>query len=190
MPNLDFYAADEDYDPIVGFVFSDEKFRVFESYSRPDQELVEIKSREHFWEHFSPELSHKNTSILLQLFAIGGGGQPLFHRIKLKPGALGDAKFRFACEGWGLIQLYLEFPKQKMLRASHTNHNSEKRAYAWAGTRQDQLGSPAKWLWREIERASRQLNAFIRRLSVEKVGSRPVLPTAQRLRDAGLKFIG
>ena len=190
MPNLDFYAADEDYEPIVSFVFSDEKLRVFESYSRPDRGLVEIKSREHFWEHFSPEISGKNASILFQLFTVGGGGEPLFRRIELKPGPLGDAKFRFACVGWGLIQLQFELPRQKMLRPSHTNHNSEKRALAWAQTSEDRLGSPTKWVWKEIERASRQLNTFIRRLSVEKVGSRPVLPTALRLREEGLKFIG
>ena len=46
MPNLDFYAASEDYDPILDFVFSAKKFRVFESYSRPDHELVELKSVE------------------------------------------------------------------------------------------------------------------------------------------------
>ncbi len=190
MPNLDFYAADEDYDPIVSFVLSEPRFRLFESYSRPDQELVEIKSREHFRAHFSPELNGKGTSILLQLFTVGGGGEPLLRRIELKPGALGNAKFRFACEGWGLIQLCFELPKQKVLRPSHTNHNSEKRALAWVGTYEDQLGSPTRWDWKEVERASRQLNTFIRRLSVEKVGSRLVLPTALRLRGDGLKFIG
>jgi hypothetical protein len=190
MPNLDFYAAGEDYEPIVNFVLTEERFRVFESYSRPDQALVEIKSFEHFREHFSLELNGRNTLILLQLFAAGGSGEPLFRRIELKQGAMGNAKFRFACEGWGLIQLQFALPKQQMLRPSHTNHNSEKRAIAWAGTFQDRLGSPTKWAWKEIERASRQLNTFIRKLSVEKVGSRPVLPNALQLRDGGTKFIG
>ena len=190
MPNLDFYAAYEDHDPILDFIFSSEKFRVFESYSRLDHGLVEFKSAEHFREHFGSGGPGETTSILLQLFTKAGCGEPLIRRIKLKPGALGNAKFRFTCEGWGLIQLHIETPRQNLLRPSHTNHNSEKRALAWAPTYRDELGEPSEWDWAEIERASRKLDSFIRRLSVEKVGSRPVLPVARKVRDAGVKFIG
>lgn len=98
-------------------------------------------------------------------------------RYELNPGALGDATFRFACEGWGLIQLFLRTPRDGQLPVSHTNHNSAARARAWAPT-YPELGDPDLWDWRQVARASRRLNRHIQGLAVAKDGSRPVLPAA------------
>src|SRR5581483_803606 len=43
MPNLDFYAIDTDFLPVLGYVFG-KGVRVFESYSKFDQEIREFKS--------------------------------------------------------------------------------------------------------------------------------------------------
>ena len=62
------------------------------------------------------------------------------------------------------------------LRWSHANHNSEKRASAWA-TSVDRLGDPAAWDWPAVTSASSKLNRAIRRMAVGKIRSHPVLPT-------------
>ena len=189
MPNLDFYSANDDHEPIVDFVCSCGQFRLFEMYSKPDCEISEFTTIQQFRKHFGFEQWENAPCVLLQLYAVDSGGEARFEQIELKPGALGDAKFRYGCVGWGLIQLYLENPRKGHLRASHTNHNSEKRALAWADTCKDKLGEPSHWYWKEVESTSRRLNSFIRRLSVEKDKSRPILPIAIKLRDAGLKFV-
>ncbi|GAA1892714.1 hypothetical protein GCM10009687_72550 [Asanoa iriomotensis] len=110
------------------------------------------------------------------MFVVGAGPEPAARRIDLLPGVSGDATFRYCCEGWGLIQLYYggSFGAQE-LRWSHTNHNTERRASAWAATL-PRLGDPAAWNWAAVTTASGKLNRVIRRMAVSKIGSHPVLP--------------
>ena len=188
MPNLDFYATGKDHEAIMNLVFSTKMFRVFESFSRPDHDLVEFNSTEQFRMYFDSESPEEKCLILLQLFTLEGGGRPLIHRIEFKTTASRNAKFRFACEGWGLVNLQLGGMRKGRLTNSHTNHNSEKRAYAWQDVGDGRLGSPSAWNWQEITRASRKLNSAIRRLATDKIGSRPILPAALRLHQQGIPF--
>ena len=88
-----------------------------------------------------------------------------------------------------MIQLYLGGESELGLLHSHTNHNTEKRALAWATTSSDQLGSPAAWNWKEVTRISSRLNRFIRRITETKAGSRPVLPESARLLSDGVNAL-
>jgi hypothetical protein len=123
------------------------------------------------------------------LFVVGSGPEPAARRIDFHPGARGDTTFRYCCEGWGLIQLYYGGSVgTQELRWSHTNHNTEKRASAWAPT-VPRLGDPAAWNWAAVTGASGKLNRAIRRMAVSKIGSRPVLPHAgQFIAQAGLQY--
>lgn len=112
---------------------------------------------------------------------------PQAHR--LLPGVAGDATFRHCCEGWGLIQLYYGGPfGTQQLRWSHTNHNTEKRALAWAATT-PRLGDPGAWDWEKITSGSSKLNRAIRTLTVNKIGSHPVLQhAAEFIEGGGLRY--
>jgi hypothetical protein len=94
--------------------------------------------------------------------------------------------FRYDCEGWGLIQLYLESAaKESSLSSCHTNHNSATRAANWEPTVGDRLGAAARWDFSATTRMSSRLNRFIKKLAVAKRGSRPILPQAQAALVAG-----
>ncbi len=173
MPNLDFYASGQDHRDILDFVFGSDEFRVFELTSRPDREIVEFSRADEVSSHYGTE-----ESMLLQLLPIQSQGSAVFRKHALVPGALGAATFRSVCEGWGLIQLYLENPRQNQLRPSHTNHNSPARALRWAPT-YPELGDPNLWQWPEVLRSSRRLVRGISKLAVSKCGSRPILKHAQ-----------
>lgn len=125
----------------------------------------------------------------LALFVVGAGPEPIARRITFLPGVAGDATFRYTCEGWGLIQLFYGGPLGvEELRWSHTNHNSQKRASAWAPAAPG-LGDPAAWNWAAVTNASNRLSRAIRRMSVDKIGSRPVLPNAaQFIARTGLRY--
>ncbi|CAM3297007.1 hypothetical protein KIPE111705_00440 [Kibdelosporangium persicum] len=181
MPNLDFYATGEDWSAVLEAVFELGSFRVFEAYSAPDHELREF--------HAATEIPEGRAGRHLQLLVIGAGPDPVAKRIDVLPGTLGDATFRYCCEGWGLVQLQHGVPDgTRELRWSHTNHNTEKRARAWSGTL-SRLGDPAEWDWRAITSASGRLNRAVRRMAVSKIGSHPVLPHAARfIADAGLRY--
>ena len=172
MPNLNFYADADDKASVLNVVFDLGLFRVFESYSEPDQGLREYRAAD--------EVPQGRGGRMLELFVVGSGPAPIFTRIALNPGALGDATFRYHCQGWGLIQLYFGVTTDESLRWSHTNHNTEKRASVWADTL-GELGDPAEWDWPAVTRASGRLNRAIRKLAVYRFGSRPVLPGVAQL---------
>jgi hypothetical protein len=179
VPNLDFYAADEDWPVVLAAVF-DAGFRVFEFNSEPDRELREFRALAEV-----PDGARH-----LALFVDGSGPEPLRRRITFLPGVAGTATFRYTCEGWGLIQLtYGGLFGSQELRWSHTNHNTEKRASAWAAAIPE-LGDPGAWQWATVTSASGKLNRVIRRMAVDRIGSQPVLPHAARvIADAGLRYV-
>ena len=126
----------------------------------------------------------------LMLFATGSGPEPVARRIDFVPGVAEQGTFRYTCEGWGLIQLFYGGPQGTLeLRWSHTNHNTQKRAAAWAATL-TRLGEPAAWDWATVTSASGKLNRVIRRMAVDKISSRPVLPhAAEFIDEAGLRHV-
>jgi hypothetical protein len=180
VPNLDFYAAGDDKTAVLSAVFELGLFRVLEACSEPDRTLREF--------HAATEVPRGPGGRLLELYVPGSGPEPVDTRIDLKPGALGDATFRYRCDGWGLIQLHFGVFSNQQLAWSHTNHNTEKRASAWARTVQ-RLGDPAEWDWAAVTSASGRLNRVIRRMAVSKIGSHPVLPqAAQVIAQARLQY--
>lgn len=180
MPNLDFYAVDDDWPAVLDIVFGLALFRVWEAYSRPGHDLREFRTTD--------EIVEAGGDYLV-LLVTGAGPEPRVRRIDFAPG-VSEAGFRYTCEGWGLIQLhYGGFFKERELRWTHTNHNTEKRALTWAPA-SPELGDPAAWNWKAITSASGRLNRAIRRLAVDKIGPRPVLPAAARLIDAAdLRYV-
>lgn len=186
MPNCDFYASGADFDDLLDFVFAQADCRVFESYSPFDQELIEFHSKEEIAARYPVGVCRGNAqSVLLDLLARRAGGQLEVRRIDLKPGV--GATFRYAVNGWGLISLQLGGVGPQGLVPSHTNHNSEKRALAWAPAFPE-LGGVAQWNWAEVTRTSNRINRHIRtKLAVAKIGSRAVLRDAQAQLAAALK---
>jgi len=181
VPNLDFYATSDNQSSVLSAMFDLGVFRVFEAYSEPDNELREFGAPEEIPDApFGPHL---------MLYAVGSGPEPTARCIDLNPGVLGDATFRYECQGWGLIQLHFGcFFREPELRWSHTNHNTEKRAANWAEVGPE-MDDPAQWNWTAVTRSSGALNRAIRKMAVDKIGSHPVLPrAAQLIARAGLKY--
>jgi hypothetical protein len=171
VPNLDFYAVDEDHTAVLDAVFRLD-FRVFEAYSDEGMELREFAGPGEVL------MSAQRTASHLMLFAEDSGPAPVIDRIELRPRRGAPASFRFSCRGWGLIQLQLEgLVKDGRLGRCHTNHNTKKRADKWADGYPG-LGIPDDWDWAAVTRASGRLNRAIRSMAVDKLGSHPVLPQA------------
>jgi hypothetical protein len=192
MPNLDFYAVDQDFDEVLGFVFATSACRVFEAYSPPDTELAEFHSVEEIRARYPLGTCRGRVhSAHLMLWPIKASTAVFVGRIDLKPGSCGGATHRYRVEGWGLIQLALGGRGPEGIVVSHTNHNSAARATAWESSPYaDRLGPVSAWDWAEVTRASRQLNNHVRRrLAVDKVGSRSVLPCAAEALAAGTRAL-
>jgi hypothetical protein len=180
VPNLDFYAMDEDWVAVLATAFDMGLFRVFESDSEPGCVLREFRT--------AAEVPVGPHGRFLELFLVGSGPEPIGRRIDFLPGVSERGAFRHTCEGWGLIQLQYGGRFRDQLRWSHTNHNSEKRARAWAAST-PRLGDPADWNWAAVTSASAKLNRKIREMAVSKISSHPVLQhAAQFIVDTGLQY--
>jgi len=188
MPNCDFYAAGTDHRAVLEFVLSQGAADIYELASRFDQPLRRFRSLADFEEHFSISEWTLGAAepIHLQLHPRGAKGNFLARRIDLNPKSCKGATCRYEARGWGLVQLYLEPPRNGRLENSHTNHNSQERAIAWATTARD-LGDPSDWDWEGVASFSCRLNRFIRSLAVAKTGSRVILAQAAALQKQGVQ---
>ncbi len=190
MPNCDFYAVKEDFEQIVlPFLFNKMECRVFENYSEFEKELVEFKSVQDLKNgHAVGECKKKQHSVCLQLWPVKASSKVSFKKINLDPRRCKGKKYRYAIEGWGLIQLYLGGLSELGIVASRTNHNSEKRANAWS-RQYPELGKPGDWNWKEVTKVSNELNKHIRKCAVSKMKGRPVLPTAFGCTERGIQLL-
>ena len=185
MPNCDFYACGADHRVILGHLLDQGECEIFELYSRPGHELVQFTSLEDFSGRFQfSDWDGISETIHLHLYPKAARGFVEHRRISLSKAASPEQAFRYSSGGWGLIQLYLEAPRKGALSHSHTNHNSPARAATWSDT-YPELREPALWDWDVVTSFSRRLNAFIRKQSVAKIGSRVVHPGAQRFQQSG-----
>lgn len=180
MPNCDFYAANLDHRAILEWLLANGECDIYELNSRPGMETVLFEKPQDFEKTYQfSEWEAIPSGMHLQLYVRKAKGSVGHRRIELKH-APPEKAFRYTTQGWGLIQLYLEAPRKGILQASHTNHNSETRAKNWRDTISD-MGEPEDWDWAEVTSFSRRLNTFIRKLAVDKIGSRPILPGANQL---------
>lgn len=189
MPNCDFYAVGKDHKLILDFVFSLDDCEVYELSSPVDQTVAQFRSTDDIQNRYKIQSwdTRFEQSIHLQVYPRDACGQIVFEKVVFSANYKGPGSFRYNSSGWGLIQLYLESPRNKRLRPSHTNHNSEKRALAWEQT-YPEFGPAAKWHWPAIKRWSRSLNRFIQKNGVAKHYSRVLLPEAKRLSEAGIEL--
>jgi len=190
MPSFSFYAAADDARSVLDHLFSATDCRVYEAYSRYDREIREFTSRGAIEDAFrlGEDPHATGAAVFLQLWSPQTGGEPLIERIEFKPGAVPGHTHRYVVAGWGLLQLQFGGTSERVLTASRLAQNSHARAAKWQTTYAERLGAIAAWDWTRLAGVARTLQSYIRRLSTEQVGSRPVLPAAVQLRRSGFSL--
>jgi len=83
-------------------------------------------------------------------------------RIELNPQKCNGHNFRFCQEGWGLIQLQVDFRKHPNVEC-RIAVNSENRAATWSGT-YPEFQSPDNWDWATLDKKAGRLVRLLRRL--------------------------
>jgi hypothetical protein len=184
VPNCDFYAVEQDAADVLEFIFSSTRFDVYELHSNPGHEVRRFSGPQDVMAAYNEAEEH---DLHLALYSTSMEGKPKLRHIALNERRFGEPSFRYTTEGWGLIQLYLRKIRGGSLGPSHTNHNSHKRALAWEHA-YSELGPVESWNWPEVTRLSRQLNRFIAKAAVSKLGSRPIMKGAELWRREGGVF--
>lgn len=188
MPNCDFYATADDHEGLLEWLFAEQACDVYELSSDMGEPLRQFRSAAQVLSQFERTYSdgRRWRCVRLQLCVHDAGPPFEPRRVALDPQACDGATFRYTADGWGLVQLYLETAAEggARLENSHTNHNSLARAQAWAHTITD-LGAAEAWDFVRITSFSSRLNREIRKRGVARLGSRPMLPGALKLWNAG-----
>lgn len=178
MPSCSFYATPTDHVALVGAIIA-EGYTVHPSYSRIDQGFGAYDSVADLLA--ATDLGRGSEQFVVYHPSMGGAIYR--RRFELRPDV---GAFRWESSGWGLISLVLRAPAREALGPSWAKHNSEKRAQKWEPTYLDQPDRVADWNWPSVTRSSNSLNRLIRRLSVDKSGSRWVLTGAAEAFAQGL----
>jgi len=87
-------------------------------------------------------------------------------RIDLKPGAVPGHTYRFAPQGWGLIQLQCTFRDFPIVEC-RIAVNSDVRARNWSDT-YPEMGSPDLWNWSAVNRHAGRLVRLLRKLPTKR----------------------
>jgi hypothetical protein len=186
MPNCDFYATPQDHLPLLDWLFAEGTCKVFELSSAFDAPLKEFRCASEVLSEFSRVYTNGVAwhTVHLQLYVLGASPEFVSRRIGLDPKSCNGATFRYAADGWGLVQLYLTAPTADGLKNSHTNHFNPTGAEKWAQVRPE-MDATALWDFKKIAAFSSRLNRKIKKLGVAKIGSRVLLPGALELWQAG-----
>ena len=183
MPNCDYYATIPDHAVLLDWLFAEKTCEVYELYSRFGQPLRELRSTGEVLALFDEGPG----SVHLQLRVLDASPPFVPRRVSLNPDTCDGATFRFAANGWGLVQLYLGTVIRGKLKDSHTNHFSQKGAGKWEpiGTHDTAVEA---WDFPRITAFSSRLNRQVRKQAVAKIAGRAVLPGALALWEGGMDF--
>lgn len=184
--NYDFFANKADKLEILDFIFKETDLQVYDLDSPYGQEICQYETVEEISSKFDLELDQFGTTF--QLWTPRHKGKPIFRKVELDPKYCNGHTFRYATEGWGLIQLYFGGLKNNELKSSHIGHYNEKGAVKWEGSYYaNELVS--SWDWTEIQVTSRKLKYQIHnKLATRKIGSLGVLSGADKFEKQGIKL--
>lgn len=179
MANLDFYALGDDLRSLFRFIYAETDVVVYELASRFDCDVRRFSSLAELEAVFNLDGIEANH---LQLWSPTVMARPVIRRIELRiPGH----SFRYAVEGAGLMQLYLDGQRDGIIYHTHYGHWNE------ASARQRSMHSADDCDWRALSKLSGRIQRHIRsRLSAAKLYARPILHQAFNTlqRGHGLRF--
>jgi hypothetical protein len=181
--HLNFFAAETDQKAVTDFLFSATDVRVFESYSKPDEELREFHSTDELVAAFplGTDQFGNGTAVLLQLWSPSVMDELKITRFALDPAACDGHTFRYCIDGGALMQLYFGGVYEHVVTHSHFGHQSQTRAQAWDVDHGIN--------WESLKTLSNRIQYHIRkRLAVARVPGCPVLPQAHDLARSGYEL--
>lgn len=186
--NYNFYASRTDKLELLEFIFKETDLQVFDLSSLYGKEICEYKRLADISSKF--DLEHGNKfAVTFQLWSPRHKGKPVFRKIKLDPKRCEGNTFRYATDGWGLIQLYFGGLANNQLSQSHIGHFSEKRALKLE-EHNSLNGKIDAWDWSEIQKTSSLLKRYIHhKLAIKKQGNLGILSAAEELVAKGVKLV-
>lgn len=142
-------------------IFAKADPQVLEAYSEFGQEPIRFKSSAQIVAYAAKQRGKPRGSVHLAVCYPDMGGRVNVKRIKLDPEKCDGFTYRFVCEGWGLIWVYLQLEGESA-SGSFVSANSEKRAEKWLPTYPD-MEPPSVWCWTAVASHSRRLARVLKK---------------------------
>lgn len=157
--NYDFYASKADKLKVLEFIFAETDLQIFDLSSNYGQEVCQYKSVDEISTKFDMVNGDK-FGLTFKLWSPRFKGGITFRKVDLNPKYCNGHTFRYATEGWGLINLYFGGQQNGILSNSNIGHFSQKGASKWEEINVANAGVDL-WDWKEIEQTSRKLKNYI-----------------------------
>jgi hypothetical protein len=178
MPSTYLYADPADAAAVVDAVLGDQRLEVWEAASPANAAARRAMS-------LADYRSLVEDGSRFVLFTATMGSPLRVRRIALRSNSSEQTAFRELVEGWGVIHLQFRFDSADHIWESRVACNSAARAFAWADTLHDELGSPQTWNWPVVRQEYRRVVYLIRKLSVRSIGGALALPSIAAKTAAG-----
>ena len=133
---------------------------VSEAYSHFDEDVLSFPTLGALDAYISNERATGRPWIDLVIHYPETKGLIVKKKIDFQPEKCDGATIRYSMEGWGLIQLQIDYKLAPEIGCRFAV-NTEKRALAWAQTL-PALGAPDQWDWKAVERQVRRLIRVLR----------------------------
>lgn len=147
---------------VIAAIFAQGNPVVYESYSDPEEELRSFDSSLPLEAEIEIRAPAERRSLLYSIYYAEAKGFMKKTRIQLIPEKNGGKRFRFSADGWGLIQLQLNFGDSDV--SCRVAVNSEKRALTWFDTYPDHR-DPRLWDWKLVEKHARRIIRVLKKNS-------------------------
>jgi hypothetical protein len=139
----------EGFTELAGFVFESGAPVVFHAYSGYGQPLRSFRSPSELISDIESAFVAGQKSVHFALHYSDSKGHVAERKITLDPRKCDGHTWRYAVEGWGLIQLQGDLRHAPAIEC-RVAVNTQKRAEAWAAT-YPELRDPSLWDWRAIQ---------------------------------------
>jgi hypothetical protein len=158
-------SSRESFAELAAFVFDSGEPVVFQAYSACGQPLRRFRTASELISSIESEITQGQRFLLYAIHFPDSLGHVAEQKITLNAKKCGGHTWRYAVEGWGLIQFQADVKHAPMV-ICRVAVNTQKRAEAWASTF-PHLGGPGSWNWQAVEKHARRI---IRRM--KKVAER------------------
>lgn len=141
-------------------IFAKPGVAVAQAYSAPERETLSFRSPAELCAYAAGLEAAGGSEVMLAVHYADMAGHFAPRRIALDPAKCGGLRYRYVCEGWGLIRVYLRLSSGRGL-ASHVGANSQKRAQKWQA-HYPEFGPAEAWHWDAVGRHERRLSRVLK----------------------------
>ncbi|WP_058048653.1 hypothetical protein [Janthinobacterium sp. Ant5-2-1] len=147
-------------------IFAKPGAAVAQAYSEAEREALHFHSPAELCAYAAKLEAEGDSCVLLAVYYPDMAGHFAPRRIALDPAQCDGLTYRYVCEGWGVIRVYLRLSSGKG-PDSNVGANSQKRAEKWQ-RHYPEFGPADAWDWDAVGRHERRLIRVLKQVAAQE----------------------